>query len=271
MDPLPPPDAPLQFEQADFAAAQPAGAVCMVAAHPIKDTYFELNGRLLCPACREDLERQLGSGSPWRRVGKAVGLGLLAAIAGSVGWYLIRRATGYEIGLIAIAVGFLVGKAVRMGSENRGGRGYQLLAVFLTYSAVAFANGPDILGYARGSHLGQQVTTTRSSVPAAAAPEAAPSDPSTPAAPADEKPVAAPLRADPPPSLLGFLFAVVLLAGITFISPFLGLPGNIIGLFILFFGLSEAWKMNRGLSLAVSGPFRLASRPPAAAAVAAVG
>jgi hypothetical protein len=42
-----------------------------------------------------------------------------------------------EIGLISILVGFMVGAGVRKGSRHRGGWHYQLLAVILTYSAIA--------------------------------------------------------------------------------------------------------------------------------------
>ena len=52
--------------------------------------------------------------------------------------------TGYEIGLIAIQVGFLVGGAVRAGSEGRGGRGYQVLAVLLIYISICANYMPDI-------------------------------------------------------------------------------------------------------------------------------
>src|SRR5207245_910442 len=41
-----------------------------------------------------------------------------------------------EFGLVAVVVGVLVGGAVRKGSNGRGGWRYQLLAMFLTYSAV---------------------------------------------------------------------------------------------------------------------------------------
>ena len=42
-----------------------------------------------------------------------------------------------NLGLVAVLVGFIVGRAVRKGSENRGGSFYQVLAVFLTYTAIA--------------------------------------------------------------------------------------------------------------------------------------
>lgn len=46
---------------------------------------------------------------------KAVLLGALASIVGAVAWGLISVATGYQIGYMAIGVGFLVGMAMRQG------------------------------------------------------------------------------------------------------------------------------------------------------------
>src|SRR5439155_26102796 len=76
------------------------------------------------------------AGSRGGRVLKAAGLGLLAAIGGSVLYYAVAAITGYELAIVAIAVGFMVGKAVRRGSGNRGGRAYQVLAIVLTYFAI---------------------------------------------------------------------------------------------------------------------------------------
>ena len=66
----------------------------------------------------------------------ATALGLLAGLAGAAIWYAVRKITDYEIGLIAIVVGLMVGVAVRKGSKGRGGWFYQALAMTLTYCCV---------------------------------------------------------------------------------------------------------------------------------------
>src|SRR2546426_12468468 len=75
-------------------------------------------------------------GSSGRRFAKALALGLGAAVVGAAIYFGIAALTGYEFGLVAIVVGLLVGGAVRKGSNGRGGRRYQLLAAFLTYTPV---------------------------------------------------------------------------------------------------------------------------------------
>ena len=47
-----------------------------------------------------------------------------------------------EAGLIALLLGFLVGKGVFAGSGRRGGRRYQFLAVTLTYLGIGVAYIP---------------------------------------------------------------------------------------------------------------------------------
>lgn len=66
-------------------------------------------------------------------------------VAGALGWLIyfgVVKMTGYEVGLIAILVGWLVGAGVRIGSRAVGGLGYQLLAVGITYLSIAFTYAP---------------------------------------------------------------------------------------------------------------------------------
>lgn len=46
---------------------------------------------------------------------KGVSLGIVASIVGAAAWSLISISTGYQIGYMAIGVGFLVGYAMRQG------------------------------------------------------------------------------------------------------------------------------------------------------------
>src|SRR5262249_54054491 len=79
------------------------------------------------------------------RFTKAGLFGLAAAVAGAVITYLVAALFHISAAIIAILVGYMVGKAVRKGSDLRGGLKYQLLAVFLTDSAVAWSYLPLIV------------------------------------------------------------------------------------------------------------------------------
>lgn len=83
-----------------------------------------------------------GAGAPFL---KALGGGVAGAIVGAGVYYAVRALTGYEIGIIAIAFGWLVGKGVSRGSGGRGGPRYQALAIVLTYLGTASTHVPAVL------------------------------------------------------------------------------------------------------------------------------
>ena len=128
----------LDFEHAEYAE-QPKGAACETCGKDIPDYYYHVGGKTMCKHCQPKVAAELGR-SP--RFLRAVGFGVLAALAGSLIWYGIIAATGYEFGLIAIVVGLMVGGAVRMGSGATGGLSLQLLAVFLTYTSIVASYAP---------------------------------------------------------------------------------------------------------------------------------
>lgn len=131
----------------DYGTPATAGgpAVCAACGEPITDVYFEGNGKVVCPLCRDAVMASHTGGSGVGRLFKAAVYGILAGIVGAAIWYAVRAGTGYEVGLIAIVVGILVGGAVKAGAKGRGGVGYQLLAVVLTYLSIAANYVPDIV------------------------------------------------------------------------------------------------------------------------------
>jgi hypothetical protein len=150
--------------------------------------------------------------------------GALAAAAGCVGWIVISKVTGYEIGIVAIGIGYLVGKAVRKGAGGFGGRRYQVLAMLLTYSSIALASLPAIFEALRQS-------------PHHAAASAA-------------------------PNLGAMLWGWTMILGFALASPFLGGMQHFMGIIIIGIGLYEAWKFTRPLPVQVVGPFAMEPSPP---------
>ena len=135
----------LQFEQAEPATTTSAGAAGAVCRKGLTDTYHTVNDNVLCEACRRRIEGEWAGGSGSGRAGKAFLFGLAGAAIGAGIYYAVLALTGYEIGLIAIVVGYLAGKGVRMGSGGRGGGGYQAMAMLLTYLAIVSTYVPLIL------------------------------------------------------------------------------------------------------------------------------
>jgi hypothetical protein len=215
----------LSFERAEFESQATAGLACAFCRRPIDKQYWQINKRAACAECRGQVQREVeGSMSRARFLG-ALQYGVLAAAAGSVGWIVISKLTGYEIGIVAIGIGYLVGKAVRKGAGGFGGRRYQVLAMLLTYSAIALASLPAIFEALRQ-------------------------------APHHEAASAA-------PGLAAMLWGWTLILGIALASPFLGGVQNFMGLIIIGIGLYEAWKLTRAVPVQLLGPFAIETSPPA--------
>ena len=127
----------LQFDHAEFdQAGAPAAVACSACNRPIGDRYFEINGTIVCEPCRHAIESQLRGGSGAKRYVRALVYGIGAAIAGAALYSAFLIFSPIDLSLLAILIGFIVGKMVRKGSGGLGGLPYQLLAVFLTYSSL---------------------------------------------------------------------------------------------------------------------------------------
>jgi hypothetical protein len=70
---------------------------------------------------------------------ESLAFGLVAAIAGCALYAGVEIVTHWRIGYVAVAVGYIVGWAMRQGSRGQGGTPYQIAAALLTYAAVAIA------------------------------------------------------------------------------------------------------------------------------------
>jgi hypothetical protein len=201
-----------------------------------------VNGHVVCAACEAVLER-MPAGSGTSRMMRAAVYGMGGAILGAGIYYAILAATGYEIGLVAILVGWLVGRGVQKGSRGTGGWAYQTLAVALTYLAIVSTYVPFIV---------KSAMEERDKPAPAAAPVASPAGMDSVAVP----PAAATTdsvahRMTPGRLVLGLLALVAIAA----VAPFLAGLENAIGLVIIGFALFQAWKMNRRVSLSFSGPY----------------
>ena len=90
-------------------------------------------------------------------------------------------ATGYDLGLIAIVVGLLVGGAVKFGSAGRGGWFYQTMAMVLTYATISASIVPEVVAQlmADENTLSADQPDRSTDAQPASAPASAPADAST--------------------------------------------------------------------------------------------
>jgi hypothetical protein len=123
----------LQFQKAEFAGETRVCALCKT---PLSGSFYTYAGHPICTGCaaqRSELKQADEVPS------QAVLYGLGAAIAGTVVYAAVSMITGYQLSLISILVGYMVGRAIRTGAGGSGGLKLQILAVALTYLAVTTA------------------------------------------------------------------------------------------------------------------------------------
>ena len=248
-EPIEPKPAPisLQFDRAEIEEG-PAGRQapsCGFCRTPLYSSYFDVGGQMACEACRFRIEEQLQKGPGVAGFFRAGGAGLAAAVAGCGLYFAVRALTGYDIGLISILVGLMVGKAVSWGSRRHGGWLYQSLAMFLTYMAIVSTYIPLLITEFREQMEGKSSAVA----PGAAAPGSAPAK-------------SAPKPAEEASITFGEgVVAVVAVFALAAALPFLAGFQNVIGLLIIAFGLWEAWKTNKRQKVEILGPLDLGAAP----------
>lgn len=134
----------LQFDKAEIGG-EPL-LTCAACKTPIAEEYYQVNGQNVCSKCRANIESFAAGGSKVTRFGRAAGAGIAAGFAGFLLYWIILEVTHINFGLVAIVVGWMVGNAVRWGSNRMGGRLYQFLALAITYVAICATYIPSLLG-----------------------------------------------------------------------------------------------------------------------------
>lgn len=248
-------DSTPQFGTAEYQS-KPGPDTCKSCNQTLTGLYYRINGALACERCAEQLKTQLPKDSHSAFVrGLAFGVG--GAILGLILYSVFAIVTGIVIGYVSLAVGYIVGKAIKFGSNGIGGRRYQIAALLLTYAAVSVSAIP--IG------ISQAIKEKKEGPPSQVqqSPARAPSSPGSSAANGTGTPPSSEQTSKPGMNLGVALLSLTLLG---LASPFLELQDpfhGVIGLIILFVGLRIAWQLTAGPKVDILGPFTAgASAPP---------
>jgi uncharacterized protein (DUF983 family) len=228
-----------QFATAEFAR-NGAAMTCPACKRPISGEYFQVNRTPVCAECAAKVQKAMPKDSHAAFV-RATLFGIGGALIGFALYVFFALATGLVIGFVSLAVGYIVGKAMNMGSRGVGGRRYQIVAVLLTYIAVSMSAVPIAI------HQMQPHPQT-SAQAQTADPQSQTADPQVPST----------VTAAPTPKEVNIAKAVGVLALVGIASPFLDLQNpahGVIGLIILFVGMQFAWRFTAGRTISVSGPY----------------
>ena len=253
----------LQFDRVSTGTVPSAPPIklvvtCAACQASIETTYFEVNGSILCRLCRGRAESaaEKPRGIVPFMIATIYGLG--AGVVGAIIYYAVIAITNFEIGIVAILIGYMVGYAVRKGAGLRGSRRFQVLAVALTYLSIALAYAPLVFNQAADTPQSAQdarAVTAGGNGDTTAATETAPV-PTNTMGTATEK--VSGRRA-----LLSLVFLAAVIAALPVMAVFGSLPSGLISAFIIFIGMKQAWRMTGAPALQILGPYRVGAAPAA--------
>jgi hypothetical protein len=241
---VPPPSTDIpQFSTAEYAHL-PGSEVCRICGNGIAGEYFRVNNQMACGKCAAEAKQGQPTDSH-SAFARGLLLGVGAAVLGLILYATFTIVTGWYIGYVALGVGWLVGTAIRKGSNGIGGKRYQIAAVLLTYASISLASIPILISYAVKHHQARQHQSSQvSSSDSSSTSETAGNS----AEPRTQK------------RQVNWTAAIGQLALWGLASPFLQLQDpvhGIIGLFILFIGLRIAYRLTIATPLSVDGPYQV--------------
>jgi hypothetical protein len=228
---------------------------CKFCGMPVPGTYYRVDINLVCTRCGKAVRHAQNVVFI-----RALTFGLVAAIAGCAIYSTIAIATGWNLSVISLLVGLMVGKGMMAGSHGSGERRYQVVAALLTYAAVSLATVPASLSYA----VTQQVkaesevrSLSRLPIPQVADPAVTLQSRVQPVS-LDSIRIPSSIVVQRPRMRLAVAIGVLALSGLA--SPFavLGhsLSHGLLMLLILMLGIRIAWKTSLGNRMPkLYGPF----------------
>ena len=105
----------LQFQTAETVDDRKRCTFCKAV---LDGTYYQIQGLNACAPCAEARQAYQDLPDSREKFLKALLYGAGAAFAGLVVWATVQVVTGFNIGLLAIAVGWFVGTAIKKATEG---------------------------------------------------------------------------------------------------------------------------------------------------------
>jgi hypothetical protein len=131
---------PFAMDQQTAAGTIPCSN-CNTETDIISTTHFPPSNKkevdlFLCSDCFQIYEQELQQETKDIQIPQAITWGFAAAIIGSLLWYIIVVLTEYQLGIAAIAIGWIVATAVIRGSGNKRGPVVQKISVGITFFSM---------------------------------------------------------------------------------------------------------------------------------------
>src|SRR5882724_10965530 len=125
---------------------------CVVCKRPVTGEYFLAGTQVVCSGCKIRVESSRPESAPLpQSLLMATLFGFGAAIVAAALWAGVVFFLHLQLGIAAIAVGYLVGAAVRKGARGNSGAIFQGIAMVLTVCAVVWSLLPFVVEGAQRS------------------------------------------------------------------------------------------------------------------------
>lgn len=206
---------------------------CGSCSTPIENRYFLANGQVACTKCQEILSAYLAEKGSLL---KAVLFGLGGSVLGAALWAAVVIISGWEIGIIAIFLGIIVGKAVKAGARGPGGLKFQIIAILLTFLSLCWSTLPILVNEVRKNPSAFGLDKTQEISSAAAGSDGGQTEDG---------------KASSGSAATAILFFVFVLPAHIYILLLSNDPAS--GVFLLI-ALYEAWTINSALRIDFRGP-----------------
>jgi hypothetical protein len=151
-----------QFSTAKYGH-KPGSNPCGVCGKPIGIRSYVVDSVLACGKCAalKGAAGDSGSEDTHAAFVQSVLYGVGAALVGLAFYATFTIVTHFYLGYVALAVGWLVAKAMMTGSKGVGGTRYQVVAVILTYAAISLASIPILIAAVAREGAGAAIDWSR--------------------------------------------------------------------------------------------------------------
>lgn len=251
----------LQFDRAEYADPESVPAfVCARCSAPIAGTYYHFGRTTLCAVCGKRRRAETGPDQSAGTFLRAGALGLGVAVVGALLYYGVIALMGAPIALLTIAIGWQVGRGVARATGGRSTRRHRVMAVALTYLSLVLAYAPFAMtAWQRDAHAGDSLAD---SATAEAAVFVAASDLPAVRSASFITVARAKYGRD---ALAGAGVGLALVVSVVVLTlPLLvagaSMPGGILSIFMMAYGLRMAWTNTAPSGVVATGPYAVGRR-----------